>query len=100
MKCPECFGMSIIKRDGIGQFCTDCGIVLKDYFDGMRKDNIFIGKLDKCNGCGSMDNLSRHHVKPKREFGSGKVIVLCRYCHNVADFMCDILYPELELKNE
>jgi len=36
-----------------------------------------------CSKCGKPDDLSEHHILPQRWFnGDGKVIVLCRRCHD------------------
>jgi hypothetical protein len=44
-------------------------------------------KLEKCSWCDSKENLSRHHIIPRRIKKTlvKNMIVLCRDCHNIAD---------------
>ena len=36
-----------------------------------------------CSKCGKKKSLTKHHVLPQRHYhGTGKVILLCRKCHN------------------
>lgn len=40
-------------------------------------------KNRRCAKCSIQDNLTRHHIYPKRHFrGSNSFLILCRDCHD------------------
>ena len=39
----------------------------------------------KCKGCGTKEDLTKHHIIPKRTGKKSGTITLCRGCHNIAD---------------
>jgi hypothetical protein len=46
----------------------------------------------KCLKCGTTKCLTRHYVLPKRHWkGKGKIVTLCRKCHDIADLRNDEL---------
>ena len=118
-KCPTCKIGNIIELDGVGETCDKCGLILSSYNDrsaitvlnkskknrirrqqrhGARQD---IEKF-KCVICKARNDLTIHHIIPLRENKSDKrVVVLCRHCHNIADMIVNIIYPEdVKLKSK
>jgi len=51
-----------------------------------RKHNKYGVPLDKpCARCNTRHNLTRHHIKNKAGRRTGKIIILCRECHDLAE---------------
>lgn len=102
MACPDCKGTKPIMDSPSGDYCTGCGLILGTYKPIPRqlhnsrkknKRNRLVRKGLYCKGCSTTENLTLHHIIPKRA-GGKKTIVLCRYCHNIADRLADSLYPK------
>lgn len=77
-------------KDGV-RYCVRCGLIteLNSYLSKPKKK----APLEKkCVTCGSLENLSRHHIIPKALKRHTKLITLCRTCHNVADILAWTIY--------
>ena len=118
MRCPVCHSQT---KEGItGEYCCKCGLLIDSFYDASpsykfrrklkadtkSQQKQIYKKLKKCETCGSMEDLTLHHIIPKRvlkkmkpEERDGKKILLCRKCHNLADKMAEAIYPkEVEIK--
>lgn len=56
------------------------------------------GVLPKpCLRCGTRENPTKHHVKPKRFFGpSGPTVPFCRVCHDMIEWLIPKHEPQHE----
>jgi hypothetical protein len=78
--------------DGVLQFTDDrTERRLRELYGGPFSEFFLAVKNDRCVSCGTPDNLSRHHVVPKRHLGKvpqpwrgclSNVLFVCRACHD------------------
>lgn len=108
MSCPDCKGQ-IIETDKMGEHCSKCGLIIETYnkphIQLFKPMKIKKGKLKRkntkafrnksCLICGKMENLSVHHVIPKRTGLRTRKVILCRHpCHDIADKIANIIYAK------
>ena len=100
--CPitRCGGKTY--ESGIaGEYCSKCGLIISSYYEhkDTKKPKTHKRK-QSCYGCGGTQNLTMHHIIPKRVGLRTQFIILCRKpCHDIADKIATTIYPkEVTLK--
>ena len=53
--------------------------------NGISPSKIFDAYGRPCNICGTLEYLTRHHLKNERGKKTGEIEILCRRCHNDAE---------------
>lgn len=57
-----------------------------DHFIDNTSNSKVLQKHHKpCNRCGTLNNLTEHHLKDKSGYRTGEIEILCRSCHNIAE---------------
>jgi len=50
-----------------------------------EESNVYEKYYLPCARCGTTENLSQHHIKDNNGKKTGKIEILCRACHNIAE---------------
>ncbi len=80
MKCPDCNKKVLSKQL---EHCIYCGLIFNTYKPIKKSHNVSVYNGKSCFGCKTRDNLSKHHVVPKRlKLKSKKKVILCKSCHS------------------
>jgi len=77
----------IANSGDLGKYCKKCGLILQKVTPKSMH-----GK--KCRICRSNNQLSEHHIIPKRTGLKTKKVILCKLCHRIADLLASVLYPD------
>lgn len=102
-KCPISNCGGITYESGVaGEYCSKCGLIVETYYHQPKKlkSKVVHKRKQSCYGCGGTQNLTIHHIIPKRIGLKTTIILLCRHpCHDIADKIATTIYPkEVTLK--